>query len=239
MHQDARRTPDAGHLRVALAATLLLAALLLAPTGARADLSLQWENVVAQPGTTGTADLVIYNPDAVNYELSSYVVQVVLTGLTGVDLTGVSIPTLTAYDADYVFTDSASLNDPIGVPLSFDSFPTTTFMASDAEGGPGFRVLEAGKTYGLLRVAFAVAANADLGQLGALGLDLDFTSLANGDGTDVLAFGSTPASFSVSAAPPSVPEPATVGGAVLATLAGLAVAGLRRRGRPRRAMPAA
>lgn len=215
--------------RSGLWALILILAFPLLAVSARADLSLKWENVVTTPGGAGSADLVVHNPDSDVYTLSSFVVQVMLDGLTGVDFTGVSIATA----GTYAFINPLSVFDPTGSPLTLDDFENTGFGASDSEwpvtlADPLYRTIGEGETYGLLHVAFARAAGAPTNQTGFLRVVVDSTSLADDDGSDLLAFTAEDGALSFRGGGAVVPEPTTIGGAVLAMLAGLAAVRLRR-----------
>lgn len=174
---------------------LVAVAMFIAPASDAhaAGAALRLPVVEGFPGQTGSFDVLLENgldPQRV----ASYSVDLLLAGLPGVTFTGIAI---SPAGAGYIFDD---LQTP---PLSFDAFPNAGFIASDTDFRlPGYRTLQGGETVGLLRIAWAIAPDADYGsrpfEFGA------GTSLSDEQGGEV-PFSAAPSEFRV------VPEPAAAG----------------------------
>jgi len=209
------RAASARSLRAGLAlAALSLATALGTGVPCRAGLLIQAPTVTAAPGSSGSFDVLIENTNATggqSYQLAADVVELSLTGLSGVSFTGVSIMTVSA---SYVYVVSGTTQG--GGPFSFDTFPNTQFDASDSEFGPvGYRAINPGDVYGLANVTYSVSAGAPLAT-GTLALGPD-TSLSD-PSFNGIAFTAGSGSFTVSSS--AIPEPPSLALAVI----GLAVA---------------
>jgi hypothetical protein len=168
----------------------------------QAGLVIESQSVTATPGSSGSFDILIMNtnsPGGSSFDVASDFVGLSLTGLPGVEFTGVSITTTSA---PYIYVLSGTTQG--GGPFSFDNFPTTQFLASDSEFGPlGFRAIDPGDTFGLANVTYTVASSAAAGA-GTLTITSD-TSLADANGANV-AFTPMNGVFTVS----TIPEPSSV-----------------------------
>jgi hypothetical protein len=103
-------------------------------------------SVNASPGGAGLVQVTLTNDSAVSQTLSAFSIELAVGG-GGTTFTSVDDQTA----LPYVFGASGT-----GV-LSFNTFPNTTFIASDVFLSlPGFITLSPGETVGLSRVAFAV-----------------------------------------------------------------------------------
>ena len=167
-----------------------------------AGLVIESQSVTATPGSSGSFDILIMNtnsPGGSSFDVAGDFIGLSLTGLAGVEFTGVSITTTSA---PYIYVVSGTTQG--GGPFSLDTFPNTQFLASDAEFGPlGFRAINPGDVFGLANVTYTVAPNATPGT-GVLTITTD-TSLSDATGANV-PFTSPPngGAFTVSAA---IPEP--------------------------------
>jgi hypothetical protein len=109
------------------------------------------------------------------------------------------------------------------LPLSLDTFPNTSFTASDTEfASPGFRVLNPGDTFGLANVSFTVSPTAELNQTDAITFVSSTTSLSDQNGS-AIPFTTTNGTLS------TVPEPSALIEAATATLFGAGWFWWRRR----------
>jgi hypothetical protein len=134
-----------------------LAALILAgcPGGVNAASVIQVVNSSATAGGTGSFDVDFTNNTGATLDVSNFSVQLSVPGGGGITLTGANVSTRTAA---YVFT---TLQTP---PLTFVTFPTTSFIASDSYASlPGWVVLAAGETVGLEHVTYSVAGGTPVG----------------------------------------------------------------------------
>jgi hypothetical protein len=201
-------------------AALMVLLLGLYPTPASAGLILQVANASAEAGGTGSFDVVLGATDG-TFQVSGFSVELLVAAGSGVTLTGASVDTMTA---PYVFT---TLQSP---PLTFATFPTTDFTASDSSmTSPGFVTLSGPptETAGVEHVTFAVAAGTPGGAIPV--------SIVIGDNTQILdvagnILASTAANGTITINSSAVPEPSSlVIGSLSAALVGGAVALKRRR----------
>jgi hypothetical protein len=185
-------------------------------------------DVTATAGSSGSFDVLISNTNSLggaSYSVGSDVLELALTGISGVTFTGVTIDTTTPY---IYLTSGTTLG---GGPLSFDNFPNTGFTASDSEFSPldDFQqTIAPGMSFGLAHVSYNVAAGTAPG-VGLLDIvvnaDGSATSLSDASGNNV-PFTTLDGSFTVT--PSVVPEPSTI----LLTATGFALV-LLGRGRAR------
>ena len=189
----------------------------LLPT-CKAELVFEAPQLSAAAGSTGTFELLLTNAGLAGdpiFHVAADTFRFSITGTPGVTFTGVTIATTTPY----LFATSATT---LGAgPLSLDTFPNATFLASDAEFAPqGFRALSPGDAFGIAEVSYSVDPGAVAGPR-TLGFGPG-TSLSD-ENSNSLAFGTTAGTFDVT--PISVPEPSTW----LLTMIGGATCYLRRR----------
>jgi hypothetical protein len=210
-----------GFFSLAIAATTALAS----ASECHAGLVLSVENVTTTAGSLGSFDVLITNTNPTNgasYGVAADVLDISLTGTTGVEFTGVTIATTTA---SYIFPVSGT--GP-GNPFSSSLFPNTQFFASDSDfqtTSPFERIITPGQSYGLAHVTYQVMAGAapSMGTISILSDSAgDETSLADFAGNPV-GFSTSNGSFIVASA---VPEPS----ALLLTATGLALGCLSRLG---------
>lgn len=199
--------------RWAAAACVALLCLAAAPT--RAGLVATVPTFSAAAGSSGSFDLVLSDNDSAASQaihLAGFDLTLQVTGPTGVTFTAAGINTA----LPYVFVTSGTTQG--GGPLSFDTFPNTTFTASDSEfAAPGFRAVSPGTVFGLVHVSYSVAPSAALGDR-----PLTITA-ADGSDESANAVALTPANgvLTVTAAP----EPGSL------ALLGAGLLGLLRRRR--------
>jgi hypothetical protein len=180
------------------AVTVLLLSLL--PSTASAGLILQVENATAQAGGTGSFDVVLSVTDG-TFQVSGFSAELAVAAGSGITFAGASVDTTSA---PYVFT---TLQAP---PLTFATFPTTDFIASDSSmTAPGFVTLSAPPTVtvGIEHVTFAVAAGTPDGAVPV--------SIVIGDNTQILDVAgsilpSTAANGTIAISSSAVPEPSSV-----------------------------
>jgi hypothetical protein len=210
-----------GFFSLAIAATMAFAS----ASQCHAGLVLSVENVTTTAGSLGSFDVLITNTNPTNgasYGVAADVLDVSLTGTTGVEFTGVTIATTTA---PYIFPVSST--GP-GNPLSFSQFPNTQFFASDSDlqtTSPYEQLIAPGQSYGLAHVTYQVMAGAapSMGTISILSdLAGDETSLTDYEGNSV-GFSTSDGSFVVAS---TVPEPS----ALVLTATGLAFGCLGRLG---------
>ena len=207
--------------RITLAAvSVLILGLFPAPTSA--GLILQVANASAKAGGTGSFDVVLAATDG-TFQVSAFSVELSVAAATGVTFTGASVDTMTA---PYLFT---TLQAP---PLTFATFPTTDFTASDSSmTSPGFVTLSGPptETAGVEHVTFAVAAGTPAGAIPV--------SIVIGGNTQILdvagnILASTATNGIITISSSAVPEPSSLlTGSLSAALIGSAVALKRRRSR--------
>jgi hypothetical protein len=91
-------------------------------------------------------------------------------------------------------------------PLTFDSFPTTDFTASDTDQtAPGFTTLNPGDVFGLAHVSYEVASGTSAGAV-TVSLVPDGTSLSDVTGSGIV-FTPVGGSITINA---STPEPSSL-----------------------------
>ena len=196
----------------------------------RADLIIQAPTVTTAPGSTGSFDVLIENTNPTggqSYQLYADVIELSLTGLSGVAFTGVSIATLSA---PYVYVDSGTTEG--GGPFSFDNFPNTQFDASDSEFGPaGYRSIDPQDVFGLANVTYTVSADASLAT-GSLVIGPD-TSLSDPSFNDII-FTAENGSFTVISS--AIPEPSSLALAMIGLAAAVTCCFARTYARNRHAI---
>jgi hypothetical protein len=210
------------HIRPAVICTpLALAALVLGvfPTPARAAPILQVQNSSALAGGAGSFDVVLTVTEG-TFQVSGFSVDLTVPSGSGVTFTGASINTTTA---PYIFT---TLQAP---PLTFATFPTTDFTASDSSmTSPGYVTLSAppSRTVGLEHVSYAVAPGTHAGPV--------TVSIVSGNKTQLLDLNAntipfTPTNGTIAIDTAVVPEPSSLLTGIIA--AACLVVLRRRRGK--------
>lgn len=189
--------------------TRLAAALLIlhAAAAARAGLVIEVaNNVTATPGSTGSFDVLLIDNDSSQgptYHVAGDSFRLALTGIAGVQFTSATIATTTPY----IYVTSGTTVAPPS-PLSFDTFPNTSFTASDAEfASPLYRAVGPGSTFGLAHVTYTVAAGAS--GVGSLSFqDVGGATSLSDELGNALAFTTRGGTFTVNAG--AVPEPSSI-----------------------------
>ncbi len=141
-----------------LAAPVLIVSLsLVASTPVRANLMLTVASSTAAAGGTGSFDVVLSSlVTDPTYTISGFSVELGVAASSGVKFTAATVATA----APYIFGTLQSS------PFSFSSFPTTDFIASDADmASPGYVSLAPGMTYGLEHVTYSVAPGTTAGPI--------------------------------------------------------------------------
>jgi hypothetical protein len=186
-------------LRGTLASLIVFLGAVATDAQCRADLVLLAPNLIVAPGSSGSFDVLVTSTGG-TFAVASDIVELSLTGLSGVSFTGVSIATVTPY----IYGANSATTQ--GSAFTFSSFPGTTFETFDFLFPSGAQTIAPGDTFGLVNVQYSVAANAILGASGALTFGPD-TSLADATGNNVLF---TPQSGSITIAGATIPEPSSV-----------------------------
>lgn len=216
-HPAAPASPRRPAAAVAVVAALLLCG---APTPARGALIVQVQNSIASPGGTGSFDVTLADT-AGTFAVSGFQVKLSVLGVSGVQFTGVNGSTTAA---PYLF---GTVQFP---PLSFDTFPNTTFTASDSDATPPFFVtLTAGQTFGLEHVTYSVAAGTSPGPV-PVSIVTGGTMLFDNATPIPNTIPYTPVNGTITVT--AVPEPSSL---VLCGLGAVALAGYARRRRSARA----
>lgn len=187
-----------------------------------ADLVILAPDLTVNPGDSGAFDLLIENTNptgGASFDIAAFTAQLTWVGTPGVQFTDVTIDT-NPITAPYIFVTSGTTMG--GGPFSFDTFPNTSFTASDSEFAvPGFRTINPGEVFGLAHVSYAVDTTATPGTRDLL-IDVG-TSLADAAG-DPVPFMAQNGSLTVGV----VPEPASM--ALLAVgMVGLCLVAQRHR----------
>jgi hypothetical protein len=140
----------------------------LGPVAARAELVVTVLSSSATVGGTGSFDVDLTNNSAsTSYDVSGFSVELSVGGSSGVTFTGASVSTT----ANYLF---GTLQSP---PLTFNTFPTTDFVASDSSmTSPYVTEVDPGATFGLEHVTFSVSPGAALGPVTVSILGLNTTT---------------------------------------------------------------
>ena len=184
---------------------LALAAVLLGGiTSARASVIMEITNSSAGAGGTGSFDVALSDTGG-TLQVGGFSAELSVPGASGVKFTGVN--TSTAAATPYIF---GTLQTP---PLSFDTFPNTSFTASDTDAtAPGFVTLNPGDLVGLAHVSYSVAAGTAPGPV-TVSFVGPGTSLSDVNG-GAIAFTTTNGTITVAQA---VPEPSSL---LLASIGG-------------------
>jgi hypothetical protein len=196
----------------------VLAAAMLATSASRsdADLIVSLPDVVADPGTSASFDVLLTNPDAIAVAIGGFTIDLSVNPLAGVQFTGVATsPT----DQPYMFAGTGAV-DAASFPFSFDVFPNAAFTASDIAFTVLSETLGPGETFSLGRVMFEVAGDAVPGLVVPVTLGA-FTGLADEQGSPV-DFTIDNGSIRISGASTPVPEPSSL---VISLALGLIAAG--------------
>ena len=132
------------------ALALAVVALVATPAGASAAFVVSIEPVTVSRGGTAYAQVTLTNDSGSEVRLSAFSLELLLGG-TGVVFADVDTNTTPAY----VF---GSLQLP---PFSFNTFPNSSFIASDIFlSPPGYATIGANETVGLARIQYAAGAGA-------------------------------------------------------------------------------
>jgi hypothetical protein len=198
---------------------LLLSLLLLSATSSvvNAELILTAQNVTGWHGQSGAFEVTLTNTGASDVQLSAYQIQIT-TDVAWLEFTGVS---RSSSGEGYVFPGTTA-----DLSSDFGSGPVDLFTAIDlSESLSGFDTLQAGKTYGVLSVAYTIdplappsGGTAVLRFVSPGSSGTDLTQLAGPDG--LLAFRAVDGTLTLMA----IPEPS---GLTLAITGLVLVAGKR------------
>jgi hypothetical protein len=180
---------------------LLLTALArgLAPSAASAAAIIEAGSTSAAAGRTGSFDILLTSTGG-SFNVSAFSVELSVPSSSGVTFTGAGTGTTTA---SYLFS---TLQSP---PMTFATFPTTDFIASDSSvTSPFFATIAPGQTVGLEHVTYSVAASAPSGvvpiSIMSIGTDTQLLDLSD---TLIPASGSN---GSITVAGSAVPEPSSL-----------------------------
>jgi hypothetical protein len=206
--------------------TALGATLGLADACRAAGLVIEALSSTAMPGSVGSFDVVLINTNPAgggSYDVAADSLDVALSGVAGVTITGVSMNT----SANYLFAQSVDRN--YGLTFATIDTPPTGFVAGDAgdvaAGYPGYQVVNPLQTYGLAHVTYAVSPTAEF-RVGTISIDsLDVgTSLSDPDGGLFSFTGMNGTLTNVA----TVPEPSALIPGATAAMLGLGAIGWRR-----------
>jgi hypothetical protein len=175
---------------------------------ARADLTIQILNATANPGGTGSFDIVLKD-DGGTFDVAGFSVEPMIMAGPGVSFTAADTLTSPA-TGPYIFGTYQSspfpfATDPAdpGMPATF---PNSDFVAGDAYmSAPGFVTLNPGDVVGLAHVTFSVAASVTPGTVAVALVAGGNTSLSDGNGDPI---SSTAGNGTITVA--AVPEPSAV-----------------------------
>jgi len=147
-------------------------------------LVIEVPNVIAQPGTSGSFDVLLADTDPVGglgIHVAGDAIGFSIVGSSGVSFTNATINTLSA---PYIYVDS--LDQVQGLPLSTNPFPNTSFIASDSEfASPFFRLVNPGDVFGLMNVSYTVSASAPNGSYSLLVDTSGTTSFSDENGKSI------------------------------------------------------
>jgi hypothetical protein len=105
-------------------------------------LVIQANGFAVQPDTSGSFDVLLVDTDPAGspaYHIAGDSIKVSLSAQGGSFISGVSFTnvTINTTSAPYIYADSST--QALGVPLSLDTFPNTSFTVSDTEfASPGY-----------------------------------------------------------------------------------------------------
>ena len=212
----ARRLPLATGSRAGLALAAVALVFLWSGDACRAGgLLISAPDVTAASGSSGSFDVTITNTGSTSVDVAADVVELTLTGLSGVNFTGVSIATADTY----IYAVSATTQ---GSSFTYSTFPGTTLEIFDFDvSTTGFRAIAPGQTFGLVDVTYSVAPGSAPGT-GSLTFGPD-TSLSDPTGANITDFSAPSGSFTVTA----IPEPSSL---ILLAVGAIAVSFRRVRG---------
>ena len=182
-----------------LALPILVSVALGIDAPCRAALVIQAPNVTVASGSSGSFDVLITSTGG-SFNVASDIVELSLTGLSGVSFDSVSIATSTPY----IYGGNSATTQ--GSTFTFSTFPGTSFETFDFLFPAGAQTIASGDTFGLVNVQYSVAANATPGATGTLMIGPD-TSLADASGNNV-SFTAPNGSITISRS--SIPEPSAV-----------------------------
>jgi hypothetical protein len=157
-------------LRAVLALALMVAVSFGIGAPCRADLVIEVPNISVAPGSSGSFDVLITSTGG-SFNVASDIVELSLTGLSGVSFNSVSIATSTPY----IYGGNSATTQ--GSTFTFSTFPGTSFETFDFLYPAGAQAINSGDTFGLVNVQYSVDANATPGASGSLTTGPD-TSLA-------------------------------------------------------------
>jgi hypothetical protein len=176
---------------IARFAACLSVVLLAAGDGASqaraSGLVIELPNVVANPGSSGSFDVLLADTDPAGspgYHIAGDDIKLSLSAPGGPFFVGVSFTnvTINTTSAPYIFVESST--QALNVPLSLDAFPNTSFSASDTEfASQGYRVVNPGDVFGLMHVSYTVSTN--LSENNSLVIDATTTTLSDESGKSV------------------------------------------------------
>lgn len=214
--------------RLVAMAVLLASFFVLAPArGVDAQVILSIGNyspATPTPGSTGNQFDVLITNTGSPVTVGFFAFQLQVAPLSGITFTNVVRPA-----SGYLF---GAYNPP--EPLSLDTFPNTTFTASDPADlpTPPAVTLNTGSSFKLGQVTYSVGAGVSPGAMIPVNFIAAGTSLDNGLGNAV-PFTTQPGQITVDA----VPEPSTLAiGAVIAGVAGVVCLRQHRAGKRRAAV---
>jgi hypothetical protein len=181
--------------------------------------------ISAQPGTSGSFDVLLVNNGSTSYNVAGDSLGMVLSEPPG-SLVQFTNATISTVSAAYIFTQSFDAN--FGLPLSTNSLPNTLLMTSDTgdpvSGYAGFTTVNPGDIFGLARVSYTISPGSVFGTSDLISFVLTngATSLSDPNG------GVIP--FTVQDGSIGAPEPPTSTLGSIAAIIGFGASWRRRRG---------
>lgn len=186
-------------------------------TPTRAQLVFTVQNVTVSPGGTGYFDVTLTNPGAApDASVASFSFELSGAGTPNISFTSVDAAT----SAPYIFGTLQS------TPFSYDTFPNTTFTASDVDFAAPSVTLTGGETVGVGRVGFTAAPGSSTGGFAVSFMNPGGTTSLNDENGKDVPFTTTPGTIIVASAPE--PSPLAALGFGLLGVGGLALRARRK-----------
>ena len=207
-----------GRSRSRLVAGLLagLSALACGPTAANADFVMSIGDYEQTSALSGTFEVTLSNTDPTTYYVAGFSFELMLPSSSGIQFTGASTATVAN---PYIFNGTGSATIDPGFVFSYDSFPNTSFTASDTEFTYSSIAIASGSSFGLGLVSYTISPNAPPGSV-PISFVSDGTSLSDADG-NAISFTTQGGSIRANA----IPEPSSF---VLLITSAAALAASRR-----------